>query len=190
MDNVKNVFRCYSLNCKIPGVRKYGHTFIEWPKKFNVLYTFEELRKLVWNFSHPSTKKKLFNLPKLVRPGKADKKAKQFLDEIATRREEFQKFSQPLVPFKVTTWTKENIVFGDEISIDLMFLKGKAVLHVVNAPTRSSAGTFLDSRGMRFGQWVEGFWDAFVMTWCLLHTGYPNRLRTDQESAFTLDRWR
>jgi hypothetical protein len=50
----------------------------------------------------------------------------------------------------------EDIVFGDELSIDLMFIDGQAVLHVADTGTRFSAATFLDSYNGLFGQSVEG----------------------------------
>lgn len=33
-------------------------------------------------------------------------------------------------------------------------------------------------------------WLAFVLAWCLVYTGYHNRLHTDQGPAFTFKRWK
>ena len=80
--------------------------------------------------------------------------------------------------------------FGDEISIDLVWLDGKAVLHIVDTATRFSSATFIDAYGLDYGQSVEGIRLPFRETWCTLYTGYPNRMRADQISVFTSDRWK
>jgi transposase InsO family protein len=84
----------------------------------------------------------------------------------------------------------EDIVFGDELSIDLMFIDGQAVLHVFDTATRFSAATSLDSHNDSFGQSVEGVWLALIETWFTLYTGYPNRLRIDAGSIFASPRWK
>ena len=71
-----------------------------------------------------------------------------------------------------------------------MFLEQKAVLHVIDTATRFSSTIFLDAHGATYGQSLEGIWLAFVEAWCTLYTVLPNRLRVDQGSAFTSDRWR
>lgn len=47
----------------------------------------------------------------------------------------------------------------------------------------------LDWCSAKHVQSVEGIWLTFVMTWCTIYTGYPNRLRTDQGFVFTSERW-
>ena len=71
-----------------------------------------------------------------------------------------------------------------------MFIEGKAILHIVNKDTRFSAAAFLDSEGEKIGQSVDCIWTAFVMTLCTMYSGYPNRMRTDQGSVFTSERWK
>jgi hypothetical protein len=82
----------------------------------------------------------------------------------------------------------EDIEFEDELSIDLMFIDGQAVLHVVDTVTRFSAATYLDSHNGSFGQSVEGVWLALIETWFTLYTGYSNRLRIDAGSIFASPR--
>jgi transposase InsO family protein len=83
----------------------------------------------------------------------------------------------------------EDIVFGDDLSVDLMFI-GQAVLHVVDTATRFSAETFLYSHNGSFGQSVEGVWLALIETWFTLYTGYPNRLSIDAGSIFASPKWK
>lgn len=70
-----------------------------------------------------------------------------------------------------------------------MFLDGKAVLHVINTDTTTSSAIFLDAHGATYTQSVDGIWLAFVEASCTMYTGLSNRLRVDQGSALTSDRW-
>lgn len=42
---------------------------------------------------------------------------------------------------------------------------------------------------MNYRQPTNSIGLAFVMIWCLVYTGYPYTLKTDQRSAFTQDQW-
>jgi hypothetical protein len=69
--------------------------------------------------------------------------------------------------------------------MDLMFIDGKAVLHVIDNATRFNAATFLYSHLVLYGQSSEGIWDDFIDIWCSIYSGYQDRLRIDSGSAFT-----
>jgi hypothetical protein len=84
----------------------------------------------------------------------------------------------------------DKLVFGDELSIDLMWIEGDAVLHVVDTATRFSATTYLDTNGADYGQGVDGIWSALVDCWVATFSGYPNRRRIDAGSVFTSPHWR
>lgn len=81
-------------------------------------------------------------------------------------------------------------IFGEEISMDLTFIDGKAILHIVDTATRFSAAIFLDAHSMDYGQSVDGIWRALIETWCTMYTGYPNKMKTDSGIVFTSPRWR
>lgn len=91
---------------------------------------------------------------------------------------------------KASIPSEEELVFGDELSIELMFFDGKVVLHIVEITARLSAATFIDSFWETYGQSVEGVWTAFVTIWCTIYTGYPNRVRTDKGSTLTSPQWK
>lgn len=57
---------------------------------------------------------------------------------------------------------EDDLVFGEELSIELMFLDGITLLHIVDTATYFSAQTFLDSSGETYGKSVEGIFFAFV----------------------------
>jgi len=189
LDTVKNCLSCPSANWEIPVVRKLGHVYLEWKKTDRILFTKSELIKLHRGFQHPADDK-LFNVLKKARPNEADQETRDVLEQISDACNTCQRFGPAPVRFKATLPSEDEIVFGEELSIDLMFIDGKAILHIVDTATRFSAATFLDPPNAEYGQSVNGVWLAFLETWCTLYTGYPNRLRTDFGSIFTSPRWK
>ena len=123
--------------------------------------TREELVKLHRNLSHPATEN-LYNLLKLARPWETDNETRKVLEERTQNCDYCQHFPTTPIRFKVTLPTEEEIIFGDELSIDLMFLDGIAVLHIIYTAARFSAVTFLDAHTENYGQSVYGIWFAFV----------------------------
>lgn len=101
-----------------------------------------------------------------------------------------QRFFHPSVRFKVTIATKDNLVYDEEISLAIMLLDGKAVIHIVSTATRFSAVKFIDIHSMNYGRYVNGIWIAFVMTWSLVYKGYPNSQRIDKGSVLVLGEWK
>lgn len=138
---------------------------------------------------HLSSKRdKLFCLLKLARLFETDITAKDILQDISDRCLACQKFQKPPLLF-ISLILEENLVFGDELCIDFMFLERKALLHDVNTVTRFSAVTFLDALGKKYGHSVKVIWLAFVTNWCLIYTGYSNGPLTNQGSVITSERW-
>jgi hypothetical protein len=83
----------------------------------------------------------------------------------------------------------DKLAFGNELSIDIMWIEGDAVLHVVDTATRLSATKYLDTNGAEYGQGVDGVWSALFDCWVAVYSGYPNKLRTDAGSVFKSPRW-
>lgn len=83
------------------------------------------------------------------------------------------------VTLKIANETR--LVFGEELSIDLMFLDWNAVLPVVDTAKSFSASTFLNSNRDTSGHSVKETWLSFAQTCYIIYTGYPNRPGTDQE---------
>jgi hypothetical protein len=137
---------------------------------------------------HPSSQS-LFNLIKKGRPEQLDHDTLKILEEISNACQMCQRLGPKPVRFKVSI-PEEDLVFGDEVSIDLMFLIGSAFLHVVDTETRFSAAGFLDDHGAAYGQSVHDVWLAFIETWCTMYVGYSNRIRTDSGSIFTTSKWK
>lgn len=87
--------------------------------------------------------------------------------------------------FEVTLPNEDRIVFGSDLSLDLMFINGKALLHIVDTATKFSSATFLD----KYGQSTTGIWNAFIDSWCTRYTGNPDRILSDSGSVLTSKAW-
>lgn len=129
--------------------------------------------------------KRLHALLKRTKVQKLDEDTLKVLEEINKACNTCQKYGPKLVSFKASL-PPDKLVFGDELSIDLQWIDGEAVLHVIDTATKFSSATFLDIHGHS----TEGIWTAFVECWCSLYTGFSNRIHTDAGSAFTSSRWK
>lgn len=193
VDNVNMVLDCRVNNQRLPIVRKLGHLYLEWSTEDKTFFNKEELKKLHHGFHHPSAKK-LYELLKRSKVEGLKPDTLDVLKEIVKKCDPCQRIGPTPVRFRASI-PEDELVFGDELSIDLAWVEGDAFLHVVDTATRFSATTFLDwkphSDGPEkdYGQSVDGVWEAFIECWCTLYTGYPNRLRTDAGSIFTSPRW-
>lgn len=78
--------------------------------------------------------------------------------------------------FKVTIPIEDKLFFGEEQSLDFLYLDRKAVLHVIDTAFCFSAATLLDSKGKSNGQSVHGFSLVFLTIWCQTYIAHPNRL--------------
>ena len=180
VNNVNNCLENKILGYSMPIVRKFGHLYLEWPVS-EILFTKAELTKLHRQFKHPSTEK-LLNLLKRSKVSNVDAHTRKMLEEIREACKTCMVFSRPRERFKVTV-PPDKIIFNEEVAIDLMWLEGNAILHVVDCQTHFNSACELK------GQSVEDVWDAFMKCWSSLYTGYPRKLKVDQGSAFTSIRW-
>ena len=62
--------------------------------------------------------------------------------------------------------------------MDIVYLDGRPVLHLVYEATRFSATRFLPKMT------TEGVWDAIVKCWSSIYTGLPNTMVVDEGSQF------
>lgn len=66
------------------------------------------------------------------------------------------------IEYKALVSTEKDLVFENEISVDLMFLYGKTVLHVAEIATRVSSATNLDAYRGSCGRFTESLCLALV----------------------------
>lgn len=74
------------------------------------------------------------------------------------------------------------MAFNRELAMDLCFLDGKAVLHIVDTATHFVSAACLSVQS------VEHVCQTFISCCLCLYVGYPNNIRTDQGSVFTSSR--
>lgn len=181
---VNNTLDSTLAGWSIPPERKIGHIYLSWTKEDNILFTKSELLKLHRGFHHPAGKR-LHALLTKTKVDNLDHDTLKILAKINKACHTCQKFGSKPVTFKASLPPNKS-VFRDELSLNLQWIDGDAVLHVVDTVTKFSTATFLD----QYGHSTEGLWTAFVECWCTLYTGFPNSLRTDSGSAFTSPRWK
>lgn len=120
-------------------------------------------RKTSSCFSHPA-KHKLYSVLKLARPRETIQETKDTRNEISRRCEPCQKCFNAFIRFRVFVPSEDNLVFGEELSIDIMHLEGKPDLHVIDTATHLSAATFLDSAGEMYGESVKRICISLITT--------------------------
>lgn len=79
----------------------------------------------------------------------------------------------------------EKIVFNRLILLDLMYLDGLPVLHVVDNYALFSAATFLTE-----GETSEAIWRAYLQCWVTPYVGHPDFMHTDQGPQLISGQWR
>jgi len=162
-DNVTNRLVHRSITSNRGGSQKYhdvwsvplqrhdGHLYAKMSFPKSMFYTVKELEKLHRQFAHPSVEK-LYNLLKTAGLDAVDSSTHQILEEIVVRCE--------------------------QAYIDIMYLEGRPVLHIVDAATRFSAARFLTKVS------TESVWEAIIMCWSSVYTGLPHCIRVDEGTQF------
>ena len=124
-----------------PVVRKFGHVYLEWKREDAVLFSRSEMLKFHRGFRHP-TDTKLLNLIRKARPQEATEATTRILKEISKSCNTCQRLGLQPSRFKTALPTLQEVKFGEEISMDLMFIEGRAILHIVDTATRFSSAIF------------------------------------------------
>ena len=154
LNYLTNELESWDYNWQLPLTDKFGHVFVEWRRLSRVLYTKAELQRLHLHFFHPSVGK-LFNLLKRARPERADTDVRQMLEEITKACEECRNYS--VKPFRFrAAFPPEHVIFNHEIALDLMWLEGQPVLHIVDTHTHFQNAIVIKSKSTR------DVWDAFI----------------------------
>lgn len=108
-------------NLSIRVVRNHGHVYFEWTPKHTILCTKSKLIKLNRGFHHPSSDK-LYNLVKRARPQQLSPETTRILDNIVQPWGACEGCGPCPVGFKVCIRSEDEIVFDNEVSMDLMFI--------------------------------------------------------------------
>jgi hypothetical protein len=181
IDNVANVLDSRITGTKTPLARKLGHISLEFRKEDRVLFTTAELVKLHRAFVHPSAEK-LLKLLKRVKPHDLPPDTLMKLQKIAEACATCQETAVPQQRFKVAF--PHDGRFAEEIALDLQYIDGISLLHLIDLTTGFGAAQWLQSAT------VEAVWETFLECWATVYVGYPNIMRTDAGSVFVSPKWK
>lgn len=177
---VQNKLESVKDGWTMPLYRLRGHVFLRWPETFVNLFTRNELERMHLHFMHPSASK-MFQLLHRAYPNKLQGDTLDILSDISKSCDVCQKYS--LKPFTFTVRFPDDAVFNQRIAMDLMYLDGSPVLHVIDTGTNFSAAQFLSNSDTRT------IWDTFITIWVNTYTGYPSHIHIDQGSSFNSAEW-
>uniref|UniRef100_A0A093UYI9 Transposon Ty1-NL2 Gag-Pol polyprotein n=1 Tax=Talaromyces marneffei PM1 TaxID=1077442 RepID=A0A093UYI9_TALMA len=169
--SIDNVLVGPSPGMTTPVSRRFGHPFLIWDhalqsyltESFDAetcFLTETELRRLHRRFGHPSVEK-LRRM--LERAGhNVDSEALKHIWKVCHH-------------FK----SMDDVSFNHSIIVDIMYINGKPVLHVVDEATRFNAAHWLDNIS------AKATWTTLRIMWIDMYLGPPDFIVTDAGKNFT-----
>ena len=155
----------------LPVTRDCRHLWIRWTYSGDFLFTEAELTRLHYQFGHPGNRK-MHGFLKRVKLEDLDKDTRAMLADIQARCREC-KFLAPNSYVVQVAVPREDLVFNSEVFIDIMYIQGKAVLHLVDRAAHFRAATSIENDS------TECVWRTFMDMWVLSYLGPPDNLRHD-----------
>lgn len=145
------------------------------PNDFNIsLYTEGELRKLHRSFGHPSSSS-LAKLLQRARPEQFNADVQKYLEDITKSCVPCQFHSRKPRRFKLAVGTDE-LRFNHIVAVDVMYIDGEPVLHIVDEATHFMSACFLRNSS------TKEVWASIRKCWINVYLGPPDFLRVDQGS--------
>lgn len=174
---------CHDRTWSLPIQFTMVHSFVHPAgRETRVFFTRAELEKRHFKF-YPSSSGKLFNVIKRASGEKATPEIKRMLDEISRAFQTCQEYHSGPFRFRASLPADE-IVFNQEVAIDLVWLAGRPVVHVVDTHTNYQNAEFVQSKA------VDDLWQTFVKCWSSVYLVYPESIRLDQEASFNSESFR
>jgi hypothetical protein len=167
----------------VPVVRRFGHSFLLWDTSLRtfVVDSFDynpcfltntELQRLHRRFGHPSVSR----LQKVLERAGHDDVDKSVLEYLTKYCVHCQRHGQSPGRFKFNL--KDDVHFNYSIIVDVFYITGKPVLHVVDESTRYQAGRWLQNIS------AKHTWDTLRMCWIDTYLGPPDQITTDAGKNF------
>lgn len=156
VNNVEDRLKCDRRGISTPLVRKGNHLYLEWGAEAH--YTTMELDRLHRHFAHPQPER-LAALLRRVKDPKATPGTRQQLDKLSEECEICQRLSRAPGRFRVAL-PPDDICFNRTVLLDVMYLDGSPVLHVIDKNTRFGAAAFMSA-----GESVDATWALYVRIW-------------------------
>ena len=173
-NNLENKVVCANGR-REPIMRIFGHPFLIWGPITASFLTETELRQLHRRFGHPATDR-LIRL--LERAGHNDQHHRHIVEQITKYCAYCQKHGRSPGRFKFTL-RDNDICFNHTIIIDIMYIDGSPVLHVVDEATRFQAARWLNNIS------AQTTWDALRNCWIDVYVGPPDLIVHDAGTNFT-----
>jgi len=108
----------------------------------------------------------------------------QRLQDVAAACDVCQRLAKEPGRFRAALLERD-VIFNRVVLIYLMFLKGRAVLHIFDKDTLFSAATFL-----RDGQSTAAVWDAYKSVWVTKYAGHSNHIHVDAGTQLQSAEWK
>ena len=162
-------------NCLLLGDRRHelevenDLLWLRWTPEYS-FYTEQELRKLHRAFGHPSAKR-LAELLKRARPD--ENYVRKELEGIVKECGVCARHSQKPRRFKLTVGTDE-YQYNHIVSIDVVDIEGRKILHVVDECTHFQAAAILVNMK------TDTVWRTLLRYWSNVYLGPTDFLRVDQ----------
>jgi hypothetical protein len=185
-DNIRDVL--VTRTKEVPVVRRYGHAFLLCNSSLQsyLLESFEsnpcyltevELRRLHRRFGHPSVER----LQKLLDRAGHDIDRKT-LEHLTKYCHSCQIHGKSLGRFRFTL--RDDVNFNYNIIVDIMYISGAPLLHVVDEATRFQTGRWLQDMS------AKNTWDVLRMCWIDTYLGPPDTITHDAGKNFVSKEFR
>jgi hypothetical protein len=140
------------------------------------LFTESELKSLHRSFGHPSAGA-LYRLLKRARPEQTSATVQEAIEELTKQCGPCEERKRRPRRFKLTLGS-EDLSFNSVVAVDVMYLDGDPILHVVDEATHFAAASYLRNVSAR------ETWRALTRCWSHVYMGPPDYLRVDQGTNF------
>lgn len=139
VDAGNDILESKSRAWSFPLTRKLGHLYLEW--EYKTFYTSEELLKVHNHFFHPESGR-LYSMLKRADDGSTSSSDLTKLEKISSECDVCQR-NRAAASRLWAVLPPDDVVFNRCLCMYIMFLEGKAVLHMVDKDTKFSAAVFL-----------------------------------------------
>lgn len=160
----------------VPITRHVGHLYSEMSFPRTTFYPVAQLQKMHRQFALSSATK-LYNLLKRAGLEAVNSETLERLNDIVSKFEPCQRIRNAPLRFRVSMGHGD-VRFHARAYIDIMYLDGRPVLHIVDEATRFSAARFLPKVS------TESVWDSIILCWSSVYIGLPNNIMVNQGSQF------
>lgn len=107
---------------------------------------------------------------------------REFIESIARSCTTCAEISDRPISFSVRM--PDDVVFNQELLIDIMYKDKRPILHIVDRGTRFSAAKYLKKAD------AKTVWNTFIQLWSTMYIGHTRSILTDQGSVFMCAEWK